>query len=316
MAEFDERGAVLNTRTHVVMPVHNRREVTLSGLAHLRQSGVMEWATIVVVDDGSSDGTAAAVQEEFQEVCLLKGDGSLYWTGGIVMGMRYALDRGAQCVVWLNDDSHPLAGAMERVVNFAMRHDCVAAGLGRFVGSDSVLPFFALRRGRFGLQHVLIPADATEPVSVDACRGNLVALPRVVIDRIGYPDASRLPQYGGDTDYTLRAREAGIDCFVLPGALVDEREYSGDWDESWLLTKRPLTEVWQRFGQKQASLYWPARWTYLTRHWGLLRGGFLFLMPYGKLAAISFIRLFASDKWIERIRTRKLSASSADHLSI
>ena len=37
---------------HLILPVHNRREITLRCLRHLHGLSVDAWAQIVVVDDG------------------------------------------------------------------------------------------------------------------------------------------------------------------------------------------------------------------------------------------------------------------------
>ena len=53
----------------IVIPVFNRKDVTLLCLKQLRQ---IEWGemcpVIIIVDDGSTDGTGAAVRERFPDV--------------------------------------------------------------------------------------------------------------------------------------------------------------------------------------------------------------------------------------------------------
>lgn len=293
--------------TWIILPVYNRRAVTLRCLEHLRATGVMDWARTVVVDDGSTDGTAAAVEAAFRPAVVLVGDGSLYWAGAICLGMRHAVSEGAKCVVWLNDDSHPVRGAVERVTSCALQTGAVCAGLGRFVGVEKEHTFTALYRDAWGLRER--PVDSvshSEPFAVDACRGNLVAIPRAVIDKIGYPDAENLPQYFADTDYSLRATAAGFTCLLVPLATVEEMEHSGDFDYPWLTTPKPLREIWARFGTVQAGLYWRANWVYLVRHWGWGRGALLFARPYLRLAIISLVRLAVPQTWIRRFLPGKV----------
>ena len=87
------------TRLYVVLPVHDRRELTLRALRSLaRCSRDGLEPRVIVVDDGSRDGTAEAVRAAFPGVELLRGDGSLFYAGGTNLGLRAALAAGADLV--------------------------------------------------------------------------------------------------------------------------------------------------------------------------------------------------------------------------
>ena len=141
-------------------------------------------------------------------------------------------------------------------------------------------------------------------IAVDACRGNLVAIPRSIIAAIGYPDASGLPHYYGDADYTLRARAAGFRCLTDPTAFAEETVRSGT-AESWLTDRVPLRELWARFARKQSATYWRANWVFHRRHWGLPNGLVLFVEPYLRLALISLVRVLLPPRWLGWMRRRR-----------
>ena len=77
---------------------HNRREKTLRALASLREQVLPDGTALQVclVDDGSTDGTGAAVAEQFPEVKLLQGDGQLFWAGGMRLFSITSFIMGAQ----------------------------------------------------------------------------------------------------------------------------------------------------------------------------------------------------------------------------
>src|SRR5262249_15096224 len=59
------------SKASIVMPVHNRRDTTVACLRELRAQGVLTWAHVIVVDDGSSGGTSKGVRAECPEATLL-----------------------------------------------------------------------------------------------------------------------------------------------------------------------------------------------------------------------------------------------------
>ncbi|MFK5894215.1 MAG: glycosyltransferase, partial [Pseudomonadota bacterium] len=89
----------------IVIPVFNRVETTLNCLRQLQEidKNGAEF-NFIIVDDGSTDGTADAVKTHFPDSIVLMGDGNLWWTGAINMGAEYALKSDFDYVLCLNDD--------------------------------------------------------------------------------------------------------------------------------------------------------------------------------------------------------------------
>lgn len=288
-------------RTFVILPVHNRREITLGCLRHLRDQGDLDWLEVIVVDDGSADGTGEAVRAEFPKVLLMHGNGGLWWTGAIRAGMEEAHRRGASCILWLNDDTLPYPNVLRRITSVALRDGCIASARGRVKLPSIAEDFKGLEKTRWGLRSKPhMPGDGI--LEVDACRGNCAAIPRGVIERIGFPDSRHLPQYYGDTDYTMRARAHGIRCLMLVDAWADEIAHSGDLDASWLRAEIPFRLLWSRFAYRGSGLYWRASLIYSLRHWGWVAGGFLFVRPYLKMALVTLVRLLAAGTPWRRMR--------------
>ncbi|HZI89416.1 MAG TPA: glycosyltransferase, partial [Candidatus Polarisedimenticolia bacterium] len=59
---------------------------------------------VLLVDNGSSDGTAESVRAEFPSVEVLRLPANRYFAGGVNEGLRRAMDRGARSVLLLNND--------------------------------------------------------------------------------------------------------------------------------------------------------------------------------------------------------------------
>ncbi len=81
----------------------NGREHTLACLRSLERVAY-EPFSVLVVDNGSTDGSADAVAAEHPDVTLVRLPENLGFAGGMNAGIRAALDEGADAVVTLNND--------------------------------------------------------------------------------------------------------------------------------------------------------------------------------------------------------------------
>jgi GT2 family glycosyltransferase len=291
-------------RCFIVIPVHNRRAITLRCLRALAAEGVLAWATPIVVDDGSSDGTGEAVRAEFPAAIVLRGEGDLWWTGGIVAGMREAVARDAEFVFWLNDDTTPAPGALALLLDETQTGGGIAGGTGYLPG-ETAPAYGGYRRGFWKLREGLQPGEATLPC--DALNGNMVCLPRAVIERIGFPDAAGLPHGYGDFDYTLRASAAGIPVRLVGRARGAAHANLTSNYRSWLLSDVPLGEIWRGLGRRGAFIYQPAMQRFYWRHWGV-RGAVYCAWILLKLAAITAIRPLVPRAWLVRLRGARSKA--------
>src|SRR3989339_1274263 len=89
----------------IVIPVHNRKDTTLECLQYLHRQTYREYK-IIIVDDGSTDGTATAIQDTYPDTTILTGNGQLWWTGAMHKGIQDVLTMAAETdyVLSLNDD--------------------------------------------------------------------------------------------------------------------------------------------------------------------------------------------------------------------
>ena len=118
-------------RVSVVMLTHNRAEQTLRSLGEL--SALAERPPLVVVDNASSDGTAALVRRRYPDVRVIElaeNIGAAARNHGVE-----AVD--TEYVAFSDDDSWWAPGALTRAVEAFDRHPRLAAVHGRIlVGAD------------------------------------------------------------------------------------------------------------------------------------------------------------------------------------
>lgn len=203
---------------YVVIPVFNRWAFTQACLHSLRQQTEQSFR-VIVVDDGSTDGTAQALAREFPEVEVLHGNGQLFWTAGVNMGIRQALAHGATHVLTMNNDVVVTPTFLENMLLWARRQPRAVLGALE-LDATTRQPIYGgerfswlTHRSAFLLQQ--LPAEehkGLHPVTYLPGRGLLI--PAEVLRTIGLFDERRLPHYLADYDYTSVARRHGFPVYI------------------------------------------------------------------------------------------------------
>jgi len=73
---------------HMLLPVHNRKAITLQFVNCLRRQTHAAWR-LILIDDGSTDGTADAVRAVVPDCTVLTGRGQWWWGGSLHQGYEY-----------------------------------------------------------------------------------------------------------------------------------------------------------------------------------------------------------------------------------
>jgi GT2 family glycosyltransferase len=281
-------------RLHVLLTVHDRKAKTLACLERVEAQRADAGAdlSVVMVDDGSTDGTAQAVRARFPDVRVVPGSGQLYWSGGMRLAFEVAHADDPDFYLLLNDDTYLLPGALRTLLAV---HDERTRAEGRpcLVTGSSVDPatgrqsYGGWRRGP-----ALSPTSLTrippgrEPLPCDTMHGNCVLVPREVVRRIGLLDAVYTHAMG-DLDYGFRARRAGLGLWIAPGYLAECQENDGRGlfveaalapRERWrrLLGPKGLPpRAWLTFNARHGGPLWPLTfcWPYLKSWLPAARSG-------------------------------------------
>lgn len=223
-AEKSSLAQPVNDSIAVVIPVHNRKQFTRECLKSLRLQSVQP-SHVIVVDDGSTDGTAAMIATEFPGVIVLPGNGKLFWTAAINMGIRLALDLNVDMVMTLNNDTlapfnfveRMLAGASEKPHSLIGALDVDAISGKVYYGGEIIE--WGKGSSRFLLD--MLSEDqrrGMHEVSLFPARGLLI--PREVFERIGLFEERYLPHYMADYDFTLMARRHGYKVYCNYDATI------------------------------------------------------------------------------------------------
>jgi GT2 family glycosyltransferase len=209
----------------IVIPVHNRLQYTRSCLRSLHQQTIRDFQ-IVVVDDGSTDGTDEMIVSEFPDVVLLRGDGNLWWTRAINIGVAYALSHGADYILTLNDDIILQPDFIESMVSRAAENPNALLG-GVEIDSITKTPLYGGKIIDWKLAKYRSVLDTLKPENqhglhaVNHLPGRELLIPAETFREIGFFDAKNFPQTVADFDFTYRAYKAGYKVYCNYDAKVE-----------------------------------------------------------------------------------------------
>lgn len=213
-------------RIYIVIPVHNRKQYTLNCLASLQRQTVSGFH-IVVVDDGSTDGTSDAVAKAYPEATVIRGDGNLWWSGAMNAGVKHALKIGSDYIISLNNDLEVAENYIEKMIYWACRKPEALFGSYSF-DIETRKPVFGGCRIVWETGKVIslvktLPSEQRNGLhEVTHFSGRGLWIPAQVFRRIGFFDDKHLPLYAADDDFTLRARKKGYEVYCN----FDARLYS------------------------------------------------------------------------------------------
>jgi GT2 family glycosyltransferase len=191
---------------------------------------------VVIVDNGSSDGTVQMLREGFPEICLIENRANQGYTAPMNQALRQGQGR---FLLQLNPDTLILPGALQNLVDFLNTHPqagiCGPKVLNRdgslqkpcrrgesrpwavftyFTGLWKIFPHSKLFGG-----YLMNYMDEDQIHEVAGVSGSCMLIRREVIEKIGYLD-ERFFAYQEDADYCFQARRAGWKIFYVPSARI------------------------------------------------------------------------------------------------
>ena len=213
-------------RVEVVAPVHNRREITLQCLKSLSRidSAGLD-VHIIIVDDGSTDGTGDAIRRGYPGVEVIDGDGNLWFTEATNVGIRAALKHDPKYILAINDDSVFDARFIRCMVETAEKNERSAVGPLLLLWDTphrlfQVAPVWNTWMGGWRhWYHQTVWTIPERPWKVGVIVGNCVLVPAEAIRESGLMDAKHYPNFG-DAEFTPRLRRNGWKLLIDPRARV------------------------------------------------------------------------------------------------
>lgn len=252
----------------VLLTCFNRKAKTLQCLDHLyKQSGLGTQFKLAVylVDDGSTDGTSEAVRQQFPEVNIIKGDGNLYWNGGMHLAWKTAVEtRHHDFYLWLNDDTFIFPDAVQEMLEcYALGGEAVICGS----TCTQAKKEFSYG-GRTKDDKIILPNGQLQECYI--MNGNFVLVSDHITQNIGIIDPI-FPHCMGDHDYGLRAIKHGYKVFVTRKYIgtCEVHEKIANWCNPAVPLKKRIKALYSPLGNHPTYFF-----VYERRHFGVVQAVF------------------------------------------
>lgn len=219
----------------ICVVTYNARDYLEASLKSIYENTRLKFE-VIVVDNGSTDGLAEMVRQDYPEISLIQNEKNAGYTRPMNQALRAA---GGKYLLQLNPDTLVLPGALDRLVGFmetelqvgicgpkvlnqdgTLQKPCRRgesrpwAVISYFSGLSSLFPKSKLFGG-----YLLNYLGEDETHEVAGVSGSCMLIRREVVDQIGYLD-ERFFAYQEDADYCFRAKQAGWKIYYVPAAQI------------------------------------------------------------------------------------------------
>ena len=197
---------------YILLPVHNRRDITRRFVACLKSQTYRDYH-LVLIDDGSTDGTQEMVRAEISALTVITGHGNWWWAGSLQQGYEWLRKqnlKSSALVLIINDDTEFDANFLEHAVDlfgrqkrslllaqsFSRENDCL-------IGSGMRVDWSKL---------LFRMATSPEEINCLSTRGLFLTAGDFLELGGFYPKL--LPHYLSDYEFTIRAYRKGMRLWV------------------------------------------------------------------------------------------------------
>jgi GT2 family glycosyltransferase len=278
-ANFQRRGeTVMNPALSIVLVCWNNKEYLDPCLKSLYDTGMRNSFDVVVVDNGSTDGSQQMLAEKYPQVKIIQNEGNL--------GLGKASNQGIEAtqgrhVLLLNNDTIVNGAAFDAMVDFLEQNPRVGAVGGKVLNPDGSVQscynhfstlweefLIATRLGELFRPGYPSVTNEDEIKSVDWMTSACLMVRRATLDEVGLLDENYFI-YGDEVDLQYRIKKAGWEIYYLPNAATIH--YGG----------RSMTR-WPR-----RKLVYRGKMLFYRKHYGFLRTLLLRVM----LGVLSFVKM-------------------------
>lgn len=184
---------------------------------------------VMVVDNGSTDGSLTLVREEFPAIETIGHGRNLGFCEGNNVGIRLALERGSDYVVLLNPDTWVEPDWLRELIEVGESNpDAGIVGAVQLGYEDDRFNSWTEKAFPDLLEELRHPAEARPAIPVEWVEGACLAVKRGVLETIGLLDPIYFAFYE-EIDLCRRARAHGYEVLLAPRSRIHHFR-GGSWE--------------------------------------------------------------------------------------
>lgn len=240
---------------HILLPVHNRKETTLRFIHCLKNQTYQNYE-LILIDDGSNDGTSEAVQKSLDNVTIIKGDGDLWWAGSLQKGYELLKKRSiplSDIILIINDDTIFEESFLENGSSLLSKYRNILLLARCYTEQKHKLDDRGLTIDWFRLNFTQAISD--DKIDCFSTRGLFFCMED--FNKIGGFFPKFLPHYLSDYEFTIRAKRKGMKMITDPSIKLWTSEKLTGFRE---LEKEPFIDFLKKFFSIKSSMN-PMVWT-------------------------------------------------------
>ncbi len=265
----------MKNRLAILIPTFNRKDAIIHLLQqlYLQKKSLGLNVQIIVINDGSKDGTKEVIEKEFPEVNIVQGNGNWWYTKSINEGMKVALENNVDYILTLNDDIILSDDYLSYLKSYLDDKPTGITGSITYISDKPDKVFFAGYKKKVYWRNRLIKYyNMGEPIKQkdiqvlkpSICvpgRGMLINVD--VIESIGTFDAY-FKQYFSDHDFCERAVERGFPCLINYNFKIYAQVENTGKGSTFI--QESFKTFISSFTSSTARNYIPYHFSYLWRH--------------------------------------------------
>jgi len=280
----------------------NTKEYLLPCLKSIFKGGQGTGWEVIVVDNGTRDGSREEVKKVFPSARLIENEKNFGFAKAANQGLQKASGRYA---LLLNPDTQVENGAIERLVSFMDAHSDVGVAGAQLLNADGTkqnsianFPSLGTELLNKSLLRWLFPKkfpgkgrNYSEPIEVDSVIGACMMVRRDTLDQVGLLDEDYF-LFLEETDWCYRMKKAGWKIYHVPQAEI----YHFQGKSAETVKKRARVEFYRSryhfFKKNRGNLQWFFLFIGL-----IIRLGFQLLA----MGVVSLMTLFTIKSWRKKL---------------